>query len=354
MSSLAADLEHLWSSAKVPPDLVTWWSSAVAASPRTTPNELLVALRLDQQRRWQTDQPWKVEDYLQRLRLPTGTDWRQELLSGEIDARRNSPTPLTPEELSSRFPDLSDTFKQQLVANKPATGVYNPAVDDATELYDPDELSTRSVPLEPVDAQGRYLIPLHDDPLGEGAFATVFRAFDTVLRRRVAVKVLKESTFAELEEAEEFIREARLAAALSHPFILPVFDVGLTAGSNNFSAGRVYVVTQLFTGGTLKEHLAELRRQNQLMDVRSAARLIKSLAEALDYAWNSGNRIIHRDVKPGNILLEKESHRPCLADFGLSIWDQDGFHKDKHGAGHADLQQSRTAGRRNSSAHRPQ
>ena len=114
MSLVIAELERLWSSNTAAPDLVSWWSATICSETAVTVDELLSALHLDQQQRWKTSQPWKVEDYLLKLsELPPGLNWRQKLVAGEIEARRNTPAPLTHEELAARFPDLVEQIIQE-------------------------------------------------------------------------------------------------------------------------------------------------------------------------------------------------------------------------------------------------
>ncbi|MFM7865689.1 MAG: hypothetical protein ACKPHU_15855, partial [Planctomycetaceae bacterium] len=99
MSLIIADLQRLWSSTAAAPDLVSWWSAAVCSETAGTVDELLSALLLDQQYRWKTTAPWSVEDYLEKLSaLPSGMNWRLNLAVGEIEARRNTETPLNDQE----------------------------------------------------------------------------------------------------------------------------------------------------------------------------------------------------------------------------------------------------------------
>ena len=108
MSSVTANIQRFWSSAVEPPDLASWWSSCVVSGDPAESRELLAALRLDQQFRWRTSQPWLVEDYLASLpQLPLGVNWRMELAVGEWHARP-ADQPLSPQDLQTRFPELPD------------------------------------------------------------------------------------------------------------------------------------------------------------------------------------------------------------------------------------------------------
>ncbi|HMU61160.1 MAG TPA: protein kinase [Gemmatimonadales bacterium] len=146
---------------------------------------------------------------------------------------------------------------------------------------------------------GRYQI---ERVLGEGGMATVYLAHDQKHNRKVAVKVMRPELAATLG-ADRFLREVQVAAQLSHPHILPMHDSGE-------ADGVLYYVMPYVEGETLKEHIA---RQGQL-SVSETMRLGREVAEALAYAHTRG--IIHRDIKPGNILLQ--SGHALVADFGIA------------------------------------
>ncbi len=138
--------------------------------------------------------------------------------------------------------------------------------------------------------------------LGEGGMATVYLAEDLKHRRKVAVKVMRPE-LAETLGTERFLREVEIAAKLSHPHVLPVFDSG--------SAGDfLYYVMPYVEGESLPARLA---RERQL-PVVEAVRLAREVAEALAYAHGQG--IIHRDIKPANILLS--GGHALVADFGIA------------------------------------
>jgi serine/threonine protein kinase len=138
--------------------------------------------------------------------------------------------------------------------------------------------------------------------LGRGGMATVFRARDGRHNRDVAIKVMLPEIAASVG-AERFLREIGIAARLQHPQIVPVFDSGQ-------DGDRLYYVMPLIAGETLADRLA---REGKL-PLEDVVRLMSEVAEALDYAHDEG--VLHRDLKPGNILL---SRGHCLlADFGLA------------------------------------
>jgi len=149
---------------------------------------------------------------------------------------------------------------------------------------------------------GRYHIL---EQLGQGGMATVYKAYDTRLEREVAVKVIRKEAFPpeQLERIfKRFEREAKVLAHMVHPNIVKVYDTGEYSGSP-------FLVMEYLPGKTLKDYI------NQPLDFRQAARLLAPIAQALHYAHQRG--ILHRDVKPSNILL-MEDKTPILTDFGIA------------------------------------
>ncbi len=148
---------------------------------------------------------------------------------------------------------------------------------------------------------GRYrLVEL----LGQGGMATIYRATDSQLGRDVAVKVLHPEYGRDPDFVARFRQEAHAAASLSHPGIVSVYDFGTD------DAGP-YLVMELVDG----EDLAALLRRNGPLPPRQAARLVAEVARALDAAHDRG--IVHRDVKPGNIMLTATG-RVKVTDFGIA------------------------------------
>jgi hypothetical protein len=140
-------------------------------------------------------------------------------------------------------------------------------------------------------------------PLGAGGQGEVYRARDPVLAREVAIKVLRAGGALTQEQAQRLEREARAAAALSHPNVVAVHDFGQHQGAP-------YIVTELVAGSTLRERLAE-----GPLGARKAAALGAQIAEGLAAAHAKG--LVHRDLKPENLLVTAEG-RVKILDFGLA------------------------------------
>ena len=144
--------------------------------------------------------------------------------------------------------------------------------------------------------------------LGEGSFGTVFLGYDPQLDRKVAIKVSRAGVIVGRSEVDRFMREARSAAQLRHPHIVPVYEAGQFQGTN-------YIAYAFIDGQTLKSLLS----QRGTLPPDEAARLISKIASALDYAHSLG--IVHRDMKPDNVMIDREGE-PHVADFGLAYREE--------------------------------
>ncbi|MFP6754052.1 MAG: protein kinase, partial [Pirellulaceae bacterium] len=140
------------------------------------------------------------------------------------------------------------------------------------------------------------------EEVGRGAFGSVWRARDTELDRTVAVKVPRPGQFS-ASTREQFLREARAAAQLSHPNIIAIHEVGR-------DDDRVYIVSDFVDGISLDRFLASRR-----LSPREAATFCIKVTGALEHAHQKG--VIHRDLKPSNIMLPREG-QPQVMDFGLA------------------------------------
>jgi serine/threonine protein kinase len=144
-------------------------------------------------------------------------------------------------------------------------------------------------------------------PLGEGSVAEVFLARETALDRPVAIKILRGALARDGTARKRFVREARLAARIHHPNVVSVYRVGELEPH-----GRPYLVMEYIDGRTYADILAATGP----LEEGEVRRLLGEICEALEVAHQLG--IIHRDVRPGNIMLSRDGERIVLTDFGLA------------------------------------
>jgi eukaryotic-like serine/threonine-protein kinase len=148
--------------------------------------------------------------------------------------------------------------------------------------------------------------------LDQGSMSVVFVAFQKTLKRQIAVKILPK-TFLTPKIAEMFHQEAQAAAFLSHPCIIPVYEVG---EAEDF----LFFTMQLVRGKSLAYFIRRARKNvlpsKRTMPLKESLKIIVKVLDALEYANALG--IIHRDIKPGNILIEDHSQRPLITDFGVA------------------------------------
>jgi hypothetical protein len=157
---------------------------------------------------------------------------------------------------------------------------------------------------------GRYRL---DEQIGRGGMSTVYRAFDTVLERPVAIKLMHREIASDSDQLERFRREARSVARLSHPHVVTVIDAGeeLSRDAPEPGVGAPYIVLEYVQGETLKELI---RRDGPLPITQAIAYAIE-LARALGAAHE--RMIVHRDVKPQNVLIGEEGGAK-ITDFGIA------------------------------------
>ncbi len=142
--------------------------------------------------------------------------------------------------------------------------------------------------------------------LGYGGMATVYSARDLKLDRQVAIKILADNYSGDEEIRRRFMREARLAAKLDHPNVVQVFDVGE-------DGDRPYIVMERVEGGTLDDRLGARRRA---LPRQEALRLLCQMCDGLGHAHS--RKLVHRDIKPGNLLLRESDDCLKIADFGIA------------------------------------
>src|SRR5947209_647898 len=159
---------------------------------------------------------------------------------------------------------------------------------------------------------GRYRLEAR---IGTGGMSTVFRALDETLQRQVAIKLMNREVSSDSDQLERFRREARAVAQLSHPHVVGVIDAGE-------DEGRPYIVFEYVEGETLKERIRRLGR----LPIPEAVAYCIEIARALGAAH--ARHIVHRDVKPQNVLIDEEG-RAKVTDFGIArTLDEEGLTAD--------------------------
>lgn len=147
--------------------------------------------------------------------------------------------------------------------------------------------------------------------LARGGMAIVFIAFQRTLKRQIAVKILPKSLLTP-KTAELFQQEAEAAAILSHPNIIPVYEVGET---DEF----LFFTMQLVQGNLLSQYMKAAKKNpipsKRVLPLSATLKIIIQVLDALNYAHSQD--IVHRDIKPGNIMIEKHTQRPLVMDFGI-------------------------------------
>ncbi len=214
-----------------------------------------------------------------------------------------------------------DMHYSRRMGEAPTLSFYEPHLPQHSELIRKEledssfcsDASTRDMPPPTVSSATTDFLPepgkkidrfLILEPLGQGGFGQVWRCFDPILELEVAVKIPRPDRIRSQEEKEAFLLDARRAGALrGHPNIVDVHDA-------RRDGETCFIVSSLIKGPSLSEVIAEKR-----LPWRDAVRLIAKIAFALDSAHQKG--IVHRDVKPSNILID-ENQEPFLTDFGLA------------------------------------
>ncbi len=158
---------------------------------------------------------------------------------------------------------------------------------------------------------GRYQL---NKLLGEGGMGSVYKGRDITLQRDVAVKIMHSQFVRQPDFRERFLQEARTAARFNHPSVVQVFDFGQTQDA-------LYIVMEFIPGDNLGKLLTDLRTQKKWIRLDEALELLRQVSLALDYAHKQG--VLHRDIKPGNIMLRPEPsgslpYRPVITDLGLA------------------------------------
>jgi serine/threonine-protein kinase len=265
-------------------------------------DELLRKAATELRRHLETDPDGRAETVLNAYpSLASDPQRALQLIVLEFQLRRQLGQDPQPSDWYARFPQWTEQLRSRLEeapAGFDAATQATPAI--ATSPYE-GGYRRKAVDVDvDVPVLGRHEIL---EEIDRGGMGVVYRARDLVLDREVALKVIRSGTLASADEVRRFYREARAAAQLRHPHIVPIYGMGMYERQHCFTM-------PFFSRGSLAQHLPDYRQ-----DVREAVQLLVKVARAVQAAYERG--IIHRDLKPGNILLD-EHGEPIVSDFGLA------------------------------------
>lgn len=248
---------------------------------------------------WDAGDRPRAEDFVAQWPADERDALLPRLLALELEIREQSGERLNLDEIAERFPDnphiaidllhtVDRAYTKLLSVPPDEAGTQEPgAADDCPEL-------------------GRYRVTRR---VGVGGFGVVYVASDRELDRSVAIKVLHRRWISLQSCVDDFLKEARVVARLDHPNIVPVFDCGQTGD------GRPFVVSKFIEGSNLRERLKRGRPS-----FSETTAIVAAVADALHYAHLQ--RLVHRDVKPSNILIDVAG-KAYLADFGMVLREQE-------------------------------
>jgi eukaryotic-like serine/threonine-protein kinase len=241
----------------------------------------------------------QINDYLRTTPEPLRSRLFEELLLSDLEFHKRNTLAIDSGHYLAQFPDRARQVESVLA--RFVTEQSRGYVDLVTSPVDCQQVRAAEMnTLAAVKECGNYEL-LRE--IARGGMGIVFEARDTKLQRTVAVKMILDRNLASPEAVHRFYAEAEMAASLNHPGIVPIYDVGSHAGHH-------YYAMALVEGRTL---LAEL--QGRRFDMEEAAQMVMDLANTVAYAHEHG--VVHRDLKPGNILLPRGGP-PQITDFGLA------------------------------------
>ncbi len=266
-------------------------------------------VKVDLELQWKAGHERRLEDYLaDHPELGSPGNAAPALIVAEYEAAREANRPIELETLLKRFPKQAEQVRAQvtksdaqysrITSQQSVSETLRPRSadvgDDQPRFARPEQWSLGT-------QFGRYKI---EKRLGEGAMGSVYLAHDTELDRKIALKIPKFSDGDNAELVERFFREARAAATLRHANICPVHDVGEIDDT-------YYISMAYIEGRPLSDYISPEKLQGE----REIAILVRKLALALKDAHENG--VVHRDLKPDNIMIDAKNE-PVIMDFGLA------------------------------------
>lgn len=256
---------------------------------------------------WKAGTPPKLEDYLDRVSRERRADLLRELLVVEWFHRRQRGETPTALEYERRFSNDQVTiagFLQHMAEAQETVVIQRDPVSTPSESSVSGVMGEVPPPVVgPKPNLGRFGDYELVDEIAQGGMGIVYKAWDANLHRIVALKTIRTGQLAAESEVRRFFTEAQAAASLDHPNIVPIYEVATCEG-------RHFFTMRFVDGPSLAGKL-----RNGPFNCHDAARIVAEVADAVDYAHHHG--VIHRDLKPGNILLDPDG-RACVTDFGLA------------------------------------